>query len=149
MAAEERPAATFDRYTQDHGHDDRQVLVTTLDPDPVKRARQWDAVEAHEFGRRKNKSAGPPRLNIRYEIAPAFLAGAALRADCPEGLRHILNAEQRRVDGGKALGKKRQSVGVPWIDPEAPAALKWLAALPGWPRQPRGRHPWHPAGRPR
>ncbi|WP_263588079.1 hypothetical protein [Sphingopyxis sp. GC21] len=133
MAAEERPAATFDRYTQDHGHDDRQVLVTTLDPDPVKRARQWDAVEAHEFGRRKNKSAGPPRLNIRYEIAPAFLAGAALRADCPEGLRHILNAEQRRVDGGKALGKKRQSVGVPWIDPEAPAALKWLAALPGWP----------------
>ncbi|MGB6185418.1 MAG: hypothetical protein WBF65_09905 [Sphingopyxis granuli] len=133
IAAEERPAATFDRYTQDHGHDDRQVLVTTLDPDPVKRARQWDAVEAHEFGRRKNKSAGPPRLNIRYEIAPAFLAGAALRADCPEGLRHILNAEQRRVDGGKALGKKRQSVGVPWIDPEAPAALKWLAALPGWP----------------
>ncbi|ENY81178.1 hypothetical protein [Sphingopyxis sp. A083] len=133
IAAEERPAATFDRYTQDHGHDHRQILVTTLDPDPVKRARQWDAVEAHEFGRRQNKSAGPPRLNIKYEIAPAFLAGAALRADCPEGLRHILNAEQRRVDGGKALGKKRQSVGVPWIDPEAPAALKWLAALPGWP----------------
>lgn len=133
IAAEERPAATFDRYTQDHGHDDRQILVTTLDPDPVKRSRQWDAVEAHEFGRRKNKSAGPPRLNIRYELAPAFLAGAARRDDCPEGLRDILNAEQRRVDGGKALGKKRQLVGVPWIDPEAPAALEWLAALPGWP----------------
>ncbi|ABF51864.1 hypothetical protein [Sphingopyxis alaskensis] len=133
LAAEERPAATFDRYTQDHGHDDRQILVTTLDPDPVKRSRQWDAVEAHEFGRRKNKSAGPPRLNIRYELAPAFLAGAARRDDCPEGLRDILNAEQRRVDGGKALGKKRQLVGVPWIDPEAPAALEWLAALPGWP----------------
>lgn len=133
LAAKERPAATFDRYTQDHGHDDRQILVTTLDPDPVKRARQWDAVEAHEFGRRQNKSAGPPRLNIKYERAPAFLAGAARRNDCPEGLRHILNAEQRRIDSGKALGKKRQSVGVPWIDPEAPAALKWLAALPGWP----------------
>lgn len=133
IAAEERPAATFDRYTQDHGHDDRQILITTLDPDPVKRARQWDAVEAHEFGRRKNKSAGPPRLNVKYERAPAFLAGAARRDDCPEGLRDILNAEQRRVDGCKALGKKRQLVGVPWIDPEAPAALKWLAALPGWP----------------
>lgn len=133
IAAEERPAATFDRYTQDHGHDDRQILVTTLDPDPVTRARQWDAVEAHEFGRRKNKSAGPPRLNIRYELAPAFFADAARHNDCPEGLRGILTAEQRRVDGGKALGKKRQLVGVPWIDPEAPAALTWLAALPGWP----------------
>ena len=133
IAAEERPAATFDRYTQDHGHDDRQILVTTLDPDPVKRARQWDAVEAHEFGRRQNKSAGPPRLNIKYELAPAFLADAARRNDCPEGLRDILNAEQRRVDGGKALSKKRQLVGVPWINPEAPAALRWLAALPGWP----------------
>ena len=133
LAAEERPAAMFDRYTQDHGHDDRQILVTTLDPDPVKRAKQWDAVEAHEFGRRQNKSAGPPRLNIKFELAPAFLAGAARRNDCPEGLRDILHAEQRRVDGGKALAKKRQLVGVPWIDPEAPAALKWLAALPGWP----------------
>ena len=133
LAAEERPAATFDRYTQDHGHDERQILITTLDPDPVKRARQWDAVEAHEFGRRKNKSAGPPRLNIKFKLAPAFLAGAARRNDCPEGLRDILNAEQRRVDGGKALGKRRQLVGVPWIDPEAPAALKWLEALPGWP----------------
>ncbi|GGJ66045.1 hypothetical protein CDQ92_01810 [Sphingopyxis bauzanensis] len=133
LAAEERPAATFDRYTQDHGHDDRQILITTLDPDPATRARQWDAVEAHEFGRRQNKSAGPPRLNIKYELAPAFLADAARRNDCPEGLRDILNAEQRRVDGGKALNKKRQLVGVPWIDPEAPAALKWLAALPGWP----------------
>lgn len=133
IAAEERPAATFDRYTQDHGYDDRQILITTLDPDPVKRARQWDAVEAHEFGRRQNKSAGPPRLNIRYERAPEFLSGAARRNDCPEGLRGILTAEQRRVDGGKALGKKRQLVGVPWIDPEAPAALKWLEALPGWP----------------
>ncbi|WP_238586802.1 hypothetical protein [Sphingopyxis sp. C-1] len=133
LASEERPAATFDRYTQDHGHDDRQILVTTLDPDPVKRARQWDAVEAHEFGRRKNKSAGPPRLNIKFELAPAFLASAARRNDCPEGLRDVLNAEQRRVDGGKELSKKRQLVGVPWIDPEAPAALTWLAALPGWP----------------
>lgn len=133
IAAEERPAATFDRYTQDHGYEDRQILITTLDPDPVKRARQWDEVEAHEFGRRKNKSAGPPRLNIRYELAPAFFADAARRNDCPEGLRDILNAEQRRVDGGKALNKKRQLVGVPWIDPEAPAALTWLAALPGWP----------------
>ncbi len=133
LAAEERPAATFDRYTQDHGHDDRQILITTLDPDPATRARQWDAVEAHEFGRRQNKSAGPPRLNIKYELAPAFFADAARRNDCPEGLRDILNAEQRRVDGGKALNKKRQLVGVPWIDPEAPAALKWLAALPGWP----------------
>jgi hypothetical protein len=133
LAAEERPAATFDRYTQDHGHDDPQILVTTLDPDPVKRARQWDAVEAHEFGRRKNKSAGPPRLNIKFELAPAFLASAARRNDCPEGLRDVLNAEQRRVDGGKELSKKRQLVGVPWIDPEAPAALTWLEALPGWP----------------
>ena len=133
LAAEERPAATFDRYTQNHGHDDRQILVTTLDPDPVKRARQWDEVEAHEFGRRKNKSAGPPRLNIKYERAPKFLADAARRADCPEGLRDIFHAEQRRVDGGKALSKKRQLVGVPWIGPEAPAALKWLEALPGWP----------------
>ena len=133
LAAEERPAATFDRYTQDHGHDDRQILITTLDPDPVKRARQWDAVEAHEFGRRKNKSAGPPRLNIKFELAPAFLASAARRNDCPEGLRDVLNAEQRRVDGGKELSKKRQLVGVPWIDPEAPAALTWLEALPGWP----------------
>jgi hypothetical protein len=133
IAAEERPAATFDRYTQDHGHDDRQILITTLDPDPVKRARQWDAVDAHEFGRRQNKSAGPPRLNIKYERAPAFLAGAARRNDCPEGLRDILNAEQRRVDGRNELSKKRQLVGVPWIDPEAPAALTWLAALPGWP----------------
>jgi hypothetical protein len=133
LAPEERPAAAFDRYSQDHGHDDRQIFVTTLDPDPVKRAKQWDEVEAHEFGRRKNKSAGPPRLNIRYELAPALLAGAARHNDCPEGLRDILTAEQRRVDGGKALGKKRQLVGVPWIDPEAPAALTWLAALPGWP----------------
>jgi hypothetical protein len=133
LAAAERPAATFDRYTQDHGHDDPQILITTLDPDPVKRARQWDAVEAHEFGRRKNKSAGPPRLNIKFELAPAFLASAARRNDCPEGLRDVLNAEQRRVDGGKELSKKRQLVGVPWIDPEAPAALTWLAALPGWP----------------
>lgn len=133
LAAEERPAATFDRYTQDHGHDDPQILVTTLDPDPVKRARQWDAVEAHEFGRRKNKSAGPPRLNIKFELAPAFLASAARRNDCPGGLRDVLNAEQRRVDGGKELSKKRQLVGVPWIDPEAPAALTWLDALPGWP----------------
>lgn len=133
LASEERTAAAFDRYTQDHGYDDRQILVTTLDPDPVTRARQWGAVEAHEFGRRQNKSAGPPRLNIKYELAPAFFADAARRNDCPEGLRDILNAEQRRVDGGKALGKKRQLVGVPWIDPEAPAALQWLAALPGWP----------------
>lgn len=131
-----RPAAEFDGYALGHGAGDESAqspsMVTTLDPDADVRRRQWDEIERHERGLRRNALPGPPRTNIRFERDPELLLEIAGRGDCPSGLRSVIMAERDRVARGEELPARLVQNGVPWISDDAPRAMNWLRTLPAW-----------------
>lgn len=130
-------ARDLDSYMLDHGagDDTAPISITNLDPDEEVRQRQWPTIEQEEYRRRPNPEGGPPRIAIRYEAAPDFLTDVALIEDCPEGLRAIILGEQARIASGRSLPKQHQRDGVPWVSADAPAAMQWIEALPGWREQ--------------
>lgn len=137
IAIEElRPAAKFDGYALGHGTGEELAqspsMVTTLDPDADVRQRQWDEIERHERGLRRNALPGPPRINIRFERDPELLLEIAGRGDCPSGLRSVIMAERDRVARGEELPARLVQNGVPWISDDAPRAMNWLRTLPAW-----------------
>lgn len=134
LGRDQRAAAAFDGYVRDHGGEtaDGPYFITNLDPRPDKRSEQWDLIEEHERSKRTTPEGGAPRINLRYELAPELLLAAARRNDCPAALRDTILAERERVAAGRALPKRQQRDGTPWIDPDAERAIHWLEAQPGW-----------------
>jgi hypothetical protein len=143
MPAPELQARAFDDYAMGHGGgaDQPPLSLTNLNPRSAVRREQWDQVEAHERGQRRNPGGGPPRINLRYEQAPDLLIEAALRNECPSGLRDTILAERDRVEEARELPKRLQRDGVPWISSDAPRVMAWLETLPGWAAPAQGQQP--------
>jgi hypothetical protein len=131
---EQSAPAIYDAYAVGHGGEPEAVPdhYTNLSPDSDRRASQWDAIEGHERSLRINHKPGPPRVAIFYERAPDLFDHAASLPACPDGLRKVIEKEQRRVAVGKKLSKLKQRLGQEWIDDTAPLAQAWLERLPGW-----------------
>ncbi|WP_156678171.1 hypothetical protein [Sphingomonas profundi] len=126
-----RSAAVFDSYAEGHGNlgETSTTFLTTLDPDGKVRTGQWDRIEAFEHAQRTQSTGGPPRLNLRYEADPDFMLAVAQRNECPASLRDIILAERDRVARGIALPRRKQEVGVAWIDDAAPKTMAWIEEL--------------------
>lgn len=130
-------ASHLDSYMSDHGGADggASLQQTNLDPDPRVRASQWDRIEAHEFGLRKQAAGGTPRINIHYERSPDLLLKVAGDKRCPEGLRDLILKERDRAAAGVPLSPRKRSIGVGWVSDDALSAMAWIETLAEWSAQ--------------